>query len=49
MPNDVGEAGDGDEDESVVNGLYSPVPPASSSLAVVSFIEEGSTSVRMFD
>ena len=40
---DVGEAGDGDDDKSVVNYLYSPVPPASSKLAGVSLVEEGST------
>jgi hypothetical protein len=38
----VGEAGDGDEDESVVNDLYSPVPPASSKSAGVSLVEENS-------
>ncbi len=36
----VGEAGDGDEDDSVVNDLYSPVPPATSELAGVSLVEE---------
>ncbi len=39
----VGEAGDSDDDESVVNDLYSPVPPVSSELVGVSFVEEGST------
>ncbi len=38
----VGEAGDGDDNESVVNGLHSPVPPATSKLAGVSLVEEGS-------
>ncbi len=38
----VGEAGDGDEDESVINDLYSPVLPATSELAGVSLVEEGS-------
>ncbi len=38
----VGEAGDGDEDESVVNDLYSPVPPATSESAGVSLGEESS-------
>jgi hypothetical protein len=38
----VGEAGDSDEDKSVVNDLYSPVPPATSKSAVVSLVEEGS-------
>jgi hypothetical protein len=38
----VGEAGDGDEDKSVVNDLYSPVPPATSELAGESSVEEGS-------
>jgi hypothetical protein len=42
MPN-VGEAGDGDDDESVVNDLYSPGPPATSKSAGVSLVEEGST------
>jgi hypothetical protein len=37
----VGEAGDGDDDKSGVNDLYSPVPPASS-VAGVSLVEEGS-------
>jgi hypothetical protein len=39
----VGEAGDGDDDKSVVNDLCSPVLPASSKLAGVSLVEEGST------
>jgi hypothetical protein len=38
----VGEAGDGDEDESGVNDLYSPVPPATSKSAGVFLVEEGS-------
>ncbi len=38
----IGEAGDGDDDESVVNDLYSPVPPASSKLPGVSLVKEGS-------
>ncbi len=38
----VGEAGDGDEDKSVVNDLYSPVPSATSKLVGVSLVEEGS-------
>ncbi len=38
----VGEAGDGDEEESVLNDLYSPVPPATSESAGVSLVEEGS-------
>ncbi len=38
----VGEAGDGDEDKSVVNYLYSPVPPATSKSEGVSLVEEGS-------
>jgi hypothetical protein len=38
----VGEAGDGDEDKSVVNDLYSPVPPATSKLAGMSLVEESS-------
>ncbi len=38
----VGEAGDRDEDKSVVNDLYSPVLPATSELAGVSLVEEGS-------
>jgi hypothetical protein len=38
----VGEAGDGDEDKSVVNDLYSPAPPATSKSAGVSLVEEGS-------
>ncbi len=38
----VDEAGDGDDDKSVVNNLYSPVPPASSKSAGVSLVEEGS-------
>ncbi len=37
-----GEAGDGDADKSVVNDFYSPVPPATSKLAGVSLVEEGS-------
>ncbi len=37
----VGEAGGGD-DESVVNDLYSTVPPATSESAGVSLVEEGS-------
>ncbi len=41
IPN-VGEAGDGDEDKSVVNDLYSPILPATSNLAGVSLVEEGS-------
>ncbi len=39
----IGEAGDGDDDESVVDDLYSPVLPASSKLLRVSLVEEGST------
>jgi hypothetical protein len=39
----VGEAGDGDDNKSVVNDLYSPVLPATSKLAGVSLFEEGST------
>jgi hypothetical protein len=45
MPN-VGDAGDNDNndiDKSVVNDLYSPVPPATSELAGVSLVKEGST------
>ncbi len=38
----VGETDDGDDDESVVNDLYSPVLPASSELAGVSLVKEGS-------
>ncbi len=38
----VGEAGDGDDNGSVVNDLYSPVPPVTSELAGVSLVEEGS-------
>ncbi len=38
----VGEAGDDDEDKSVVNDLYSPVPPTTSEWAGVSLVEEGS-------
>jgi hypothetical protein len=38
----IGEAGDGDDDESVINDLYLPVPPASSKLPGVSSVEEGS-------
>jgi hypothetical protein len=38
----VGEAGDGDENKSVVNDLYSSVPPETSKLAGVSLVEEGS-------
>jgi hypothetical protein len=38
----VGEAGDGDDDESFVNDLYSPGLPATSKLAGVSSVEEGS-------
>ena len=37
----VGEAGDGDDNESVVNDLYSPVPSAASKLAGVSLVEKG--------
>jgi hypothetical protein len=39
----VGEAGDGDDNKSVVDDLYSPVLPASSELAGASLVEEGST------
>ena len=38
----VGEAGDGDDNKSVVNDLYSPVPPATSESTGVSLVEEGS-------
>jgi hypothetical protein len=38
----VGEAGDGDDNKSVVNDLYSPVLPESSKSAGVSLVEEGS-------
>jgi hypothetical protein len=38
----VGETGYGDEDKSVVNDLYSPVPPVPSELAGVFLVEEGS-------
>jgi hypothetical protein len=38
----VGEAGNGDDNESVVNDLYSPVLPATSELVGVSLVEEGS-------
>jgi hypothetical protein len=38
----VGESGDGDDDESVVNDLYSPVLPASSESTGVPLVEEGS-------
>jgi hypothetical protein len=38
----IGEAGDSDEDKSVVNNFYSPVPQATSELAGVSLVEEGS-------
>jgi hypothetical protein len=38
----VGEACDGNDNESVLNGLYSPVPPASYALAGVSLVGEGS-------
>ncbi len=38
----VGEAGDGDDNKSVVNDSYSPVLPATSELAGVSSVEEGS-------
>jgi hypothetical protein len=38
----VGEAGDGDEDKSFVNDLYSHVLPANSKSAGVSLVEEGS-------
>ncbi len=40
-PPNVGETGDSDDNESVINDLYSPVPPASSKLAGVSLVEEG--------
>ncbi len=36
-------AQDGDDHKSVVNDLYSPVPPATSKSAGVSLVEEGST------
>ena len=39
----IGEAGDGDDNESVVNDLYSPVLPAFSKSPGVSLVEEGST------
>jgi hypothetical protein len=39
----VGEAGDSDGNKSVVNDLYSPVPPATSKSAGMSLVEEGST------
>jgi hypothetical protein len=39
----VGEVGVGADKKSVVNDLYSPVPPASSKLAGVSLVKEGST------
>ncbi len=38
----VGEAGENYDNESVVNDLYSPVPPATSELAGVTLVEEGS-------
>jgi hypothetical protein len=38
----VGEAGDGNDNKSVVNDLHSPVPPVSSKLAGVSLVEVGS-------
>jgi hypothetical protein len=41
MPN-VGEAGDGDDNKSVVYDLYSPVPPVTSKSTGVSLVEEGS-------
>jgi hypothetical protein len=41
----VGEANDGDEDESVVNDLYSPVPPAPSKLPGGTLVEEGNADV----
>ncbi len=41
----VGEAGDGDDNKSVVNDLYSPAPPATSKLAGVSLVGEGSTDI----
>jgi hypothetical protein len=41
----VGEAGDGDDNKTVVNDLYSPVPSASSKLAGVSLVEEGSADI----
>ncbi len=39
----VGEAGDNDDDKSVVNDLYLPVLPATSESVGVSLVEEGST------
>jgi hypothetical protein len=41
----IGEAGDGDDNESVVNDLYSPVLPASSELPGVSSVEGGSADI----
>jgi hypothetical protein len=38
----VGKAGDGDNNKSVVNDFYSPVLPATSKSAEVSSVEEGS-------
>jgi hypothetical protein len=38
----VGEAGDGDDKQSVLIDLYLPVPPATSKSAGVSLVEEGS-------
>ncbi len=43
----VGEAGDGDEDGSVVNDLYSPVPPATSELTGVSLVEGSSADMLL--
>ncbi len=40
-----GETGEGDEDESVVNDLYSPVPSASSKLPGVFLVEKGSADI----